>query len=82
MVKDKKKKKRTAKPLGLVKVNYLVFALAVATLIIGYYFLSQGPADSTASLTIAPIVLVIGYCVLVPLAIFWRPRARQSETQE
>ena len=60
---------------SLTKQNYYLFGLAVAVLLLGYYFLSQGPADSFMSLTLAPIVLVIGYCVLVPLAIFWRRKA-------
>lgn len=61
--------------LAFTKTNYIIFAIAVLVLIIGYYFLSIGPANSVQSLTIAPIILVIGYVVLVPLAIFWRKKA-------
>ena len=62
--------------LAFTKTNYVIFAIAVVVLVIGYVFLSIGPADSVQSLTIAPIILVIGYCVLVPLAIFWRKTSR------
>ena len=61
--------------LALTTTNYLIFAVAVVTIVIGNIFLSIGPAESTQSLTVAPIILVIGYCVLVPLAIFWRKKA-------
>jgi len=78
----KKSKKAAAKKKGPIlaftKTNYYIFALAIGFLLVGYVFLSKGPADSTASLTIAPIILVIGYCILVPLAIFWRKRAQET----
>ena len=39
------------------------WAIAAATLLLGYIDLIRG------GVTIAPILLVLGYCVLVPLAI-------------
>ncbi|CAA9312485.1 MAG: hypothetical protein AVDCRST_MAG40-1056 [uncultured Gemmatimonadaceae bacterium] len=44
----------------------LWWGLAAATLILGYADLVRGGE------TIAPILLIIGYCVLVPLAILRR----------
>ena len=74
----KNAKKAAVKPKGPIlaftRTNYIIFGLAIAVLVIGYLFLSIAPADSVQSLTIAPIILVIGYCVLVPLAIFWRKK--------
>ena len=49
--------------LRFSRVN-LWFALAgLATIAAGYYLLSQG------SITAAPVLLVLGYVVLLPLAI-------------
>ena len=42
---------------------YLWWALALVTLLVGYADLARGGE------TLAPILLVVGYCVLVPLAI-------------
>lgn len=53
-------------PFG--KRNYLVFALALVVIIIGYITLGQG------SITLAPILLVVGYCVLIPIALIIRGR--------
>jgi uncharacterized membrane protein HdeD (DUF308 family) len=53
-------------PFG--KKNYLVLALAVVVIVIGYITLGQG------SLTLAPILLVLGYCVLIPIALIIRGR--------
>ena len=41
----------------------LWWAIALATILLGYVDLARGGE------TIAPILLVVGYCVLVPLAI-------------
>jgi amino acid transporter len=42
---------------------WLWWGIAMATILIGYADLARG------GMTIAPILLVVGYCVLVPLAI-------------
>jgi len=79
------KKKKAAENRGpiisLGKINYLIFGLAAIVIAIGYYFLSIGPANSMQSLTIAPIVLIFGYVVLVPLAIIWRKRGSRSAAE-
>jgi hypothetical protein len=43
--------------------TWVWWTLAIATLILGFADLARGGE------TIAPILLVIGYCVLVPIAI-------------
>ncbi len=53
-------------PFG--KRNYLVFALALVVITIGYVALGQG------SITLAPILLVLGYCVLIPIALLIKDR--------
>jgi hypothetical protein len=41
----------------------VLWAIALVTLLLGFIDLARG------GMTLAPILLVIGYCVLVPLAI-------------
>lgn len=50
----------------------LLPGLAGAALVLGYWDLAKG------GITLAPLLLVIAYCVLIPLAIVWRPRAGTS----
>jgi len=75
MAKKKEKKKsggRKALQRGGVlfsKLNYQLFAAAIVVLCFGYWALAQPPVDGFLTLTLAPILLVIGYCVLIPLAI-------------
>ena len=58
---------RTAEPGGAVipfgKKNYILFALAAAVIVAGYVALSMG------SITLAPILLLTGYLVLIPWGI-------------
>ncbi len=48
-------------PFG--KRNYTWFGIGILAIVVGYIFLSMG------SLTIAPILLVAGYCVIIPISI-------------
>jgi len=66
-----KTKEKRALPFG--KRNYIWFGIALATIVIGYIFLGSG------DITIAPILLVLGYCVLVPVAILLPPQKRIKE---
>ena len=60
----RKTKEATSDALGFSARSYWLFAAGFASIIIGYVMLSKG------SITLAPILLVLGYCALVPLAIF------------
>jgi hypothetical protein len=78
--KDKTQKKYGRAPIFVfTRKNYIIFFIGIVTIIVGYQFLSIGPANSIYSLTIAPILLVIGYLVIIPLAIFWRIGKKESQ---
>lgn len=49
--------------------NYVLLAAAVICLVIGYVLLSRGSTGA------APILLVLGYCVLFPLGLALSPPA-------
>ena len=53
------------------KTNYMILAAAVLTIVIGYVFMSIGPWNSVPSLDISPIILIIGYLILLPLSILY-----------
>jgi len=54
--------------------NYLFFALALVVITVGYIFLAEG------SMTLAPILLVVGYCVLIPVALLIKDRPANQHT--
>ena len=61
-------------------VQFLVAGLAI--ILIGYLCLAQPPVDGFLSLTLAPILLVIGYCVLIPIGLLIRGKKEHEEASE
>jgi hypothetical protein len=51
------------------KKNIAILGLALILLLAGYWFLSQGPANNPLSLTLAPLILVFAYMIVIPVAI-------------
>lgn len=59
----------------MTKKNLYLFLIGVAIILIGFILLSIGPATNVLSLTVAPIVLTIGYLVAIPLALIYREKS-------
>ena len=75
--KDKKATAKSDDSLGFSSTNYIFFAIGIAIVIIGFIALKMG------SLTLAPIFLVLGYCVIIPIAIMYRgPKTNPKKTAE
>ncbi len=53
--------------------NWAIFASGLITIGTGYLALRIPPADGFLSLTLAPLLLITGYCVLIPWAILHPP---------
>lgn len=84
MKKDKPKDRVTKKRVGQIsfgRENYIIFLIGILTLVLGYIFLAQGPADSFWSLTLAPILLVLSYCVIIPIAILYRRKSSGAKAE-
>tara|TARA_B100000902_G_scaffold57889_1_gene64918 strand:- start:240 stop:476 length:237 start_codon:yes stop_codon:yes gene_type:complete len=54
------------------KINYLLFFAGILFIIIGYIIMSSGETYSFQSLSIAPIMLFIGYIILIPASLIYR----------
>jgi hypothetical protein len=79
VVEEKKtKKKSILGSLPFTKINYQIFAVGLLLLVLGYVALSQEPWDGTMPLVVAPILLVLGYCVVIPLAILFRRKSSET----
>jgi hypothetical protein len=80
--KDRLAAKRKAKveifPLG--PTNYKILIAGITVIVVGYILLGTGEWDGFLALTLAPIVLVIGYCIIIPLGIIYRKREKPAET--
>jgi hypothetical protein len=65
----KKSGRKAAWGLPFDIMNYIWLAAGLIVIAVGYVELSQGPVNSFQSRTLAPILLVIGYCVLIPIGL-------------
>ena len=68
--------------LPFTRKNWTLAALGLATILLGYAALRIPPAEGFLSLTLAPVLLVTGYCVLIPLAILIRDRTPESTADD
>ena len=66
---QKQRRESARSPLPYSRRNWTFLGAGVGTILIGYLCLSQPPVDGFLSLTLAPVLLVIGYCVLIPLGL-------------
>ena len=56
------------------KLNYILFSIGLALVIFGYIFMASGDVNSFQSLTLAPIMLFLGYIVVIPISLFYRDK--------
>ena len=53
--------------------NSIIFAAGILSIILGYVFLAR------ESLTLAPILLVLGYAVLIPVSLVYKGWIKKRE---
>tara|TARA_Y100000758_G_C15656998_1_gene276856 strand:+ start:265 stop:498 length:234 start_codon:yes stop_codon:yes gene_type:complete len=51
------------------KINYMLFGIGLIIILLGYIVMSTGETDSMQSIKIAPLILIVGYCIFIPAAI-------------
>ena len=59
---------------SLSKTNYLLFGIGLFLIIFGYVLMGNGEVDSFQSLTLAPIMLFIGYIIVIPASLIFRDK--------
>ena len=52
--------------------NYVLFGIGVFVIILGYLIMYLGEVNSFQSLTLSPIILLIGYLIIIPYALLYR----------
>jgi uncharacterized membrane protein len=60
------------------KINYILFGVGILLIILGFYIMSLGEWNSTSSLVISPIILVIGFVVVLPASILYRKKTESK----
>ena len=73
--------KKTAKKVDFTR-NIKLYYVAIGIIILGYIFLAIGDADSFTSLTLGPVIIVIGYLAAVPIALLSGSRKKESNNKK
>jgi len=62
--------KRETVPFG--KLNYILFAAGLLIITAGWFLLRAG------HISLSPVMLILGYCVIIPVAIVFAPKKKNS----
>ena len=53
----------------ITKKNMLIFLLGLVTIAVAFILMAQPPVNGFLSRTLAPVILVVAYLVIIPFAI-------------
>jgi hypothetical protein len=62
----------------LEKENYIILGIGLVVIVLGYLALSGNTVEGFSQLTVAPILLVLGYCVIIPVGILYRKKEKKD----
>ena len=71
MAKEQKKKTQLLTGITFGKKNLYILGIGLGLLVIGYILMAQPPVNGFLSLTLSPIVLLIAYLIVIPIAIMY-----------
>ncbi len=68
---------------AMTSKNYMIMGVGIALIILGYFFMSENSVSGFLPTTVAPVLLIIGYCVIVPIGILYNDKSNpESEPEE
>jgi hypothetical protein len=85
VIKNKKTQISEKFHFSFTNKNYMIIGLGIVFIIIGYIFMSENSVDGFLPTVVAPVLLVLGYCVIVPFGILFKDKSTQdlgSEAKE
>jgi hypothetical protein len=68
------RKRQPTEALPFTRTNYQIMIGGLVLIVAGYFALSQEPWDGFMPLVVAPILLLLGYVVVIPLGILYRSK--------
>jgi len=66
----------------ITKRNMMLFVLGLVTIAVAFIFMAQPPVDGFLSRTLAPILLIVAYLIIIPIAIMARDKKKTTNTTE
>jgi hypothetical protein len=75
------KKSRRDDVFPFERENYLILLAGLVVIILGYLALSPKTVEGFFPLTVAPILLVLGYCIIIPVGIMYRKKSPKDDSK-
>jgi hypothetical protein len=66
--------------IPFTRTNYTIMGVGLAVIAAGYLAMWGQPIEGVLPLVVSPLLLVIGYCVLVPFGILYRKSADSNSS--
>lgn len=66
----------------LEKENFMIIGIGIALLLVGYFLMSQNSVDGFMPTVVAPLLLIAGYCVVIPYGIMKKPKSETTVAAE
>ena len=84
------KKEASHLHFAMTTKNYMIIGAGIVLIILGYILMSENSVDGFLPTIVAPILLIFGYCVVVPIGILYKgnevsgvePTATVKETKQ
>ena len=73
MTPPRKSQKGAKSGPDFTKNNYLILGLGLLFIVVGFIFLGVG------DITVSPILLVLGYCVIIPIGILFPKKKAEKK---
>lgn len=82
-LKTKRQKKELSHlHFAMTSKNYMIIGAGIALIILGYIFMSENSVDGFLPTVVAPILLIVGYCVVVPFGILYKDKGVNENVTE
>ena len=72
------KKSKADETFPFDRENYLIIGVGILFIVAGYIAMSGNVVEGFSQLTLSPILLLVGYCVIIPVGIFYRKKEKSS----
>ncbi|MFN0157699.1 MAG: hypothetical protein ACKVRP_06465 [Bacteroidota bacterium] len=84
IIKKREVRKRVSRDdvFPLNRDNFVILGVGVLLILLGYLAMNEGSVEGFLPLYAAPILLVLGYCVVIPLGILYKKSHTVVETTD
>jgi hypothetical protein len=77
---DQRRKGSRDTVIAFSRENFIIMGAGLLVILMGYAAMLDGSVEGFLPLVVAPILLVLGYCVIIPLGILYKKSYIQART--